>query len=65
MKVARVQAMAAKITSREKNKRPRLVSLTKNLGGMVSRIAFKDLQESSASGYIIERDLFTNRRTMA
>ena len=42
--------MAAKITSREKNKRPRLVSLTNNLEGMISLIAFKDLQESSSSG---------------
>jgi hypothetical protein len=64
MKVARVQAMTAKTTSREKNKRPRLVSLTKNLGGMASLISFKDLQERN--GYI-ERDLFENEleRTMA
>ena len=54
MKVARVQAMVAKITSREKNRILRLVSLTKNLGGMASLIAFKDLQESN--GYIVERN---------
>ena len=44
MKVARVQAMAARIMSREKNERPRLVSLTKNFGGIVSLIAFRDLK---------------------
>lgn len=65
MKVARVKAMTAKIMSREKNKRPRLVSLTKNLGGMASLISFKDLQENNASGYIIERNYFEKQRTMA
>lgn len=44
MKVAKVQAMAARIMSREKNERPRLVSLTKKFGGMLSLISFKDLQ---------------------
>ena len=65
MKVARVQAMAAKIMSREKNKRPCLVSLTKNLGGMASLISFKDLQERNGCVMNNERDCFENQRTMA
>lgn len=47
IKVARVQAMAAMIISRAKYKRPRLVSLTKNWGGIAALISFKDLQESN------------------
>ena len=59
MKVARVQAMAAKIMSREKNKRPCLVSLTKNLVGMASLISFKDLQERNGCVMNNERDCFS------
>ena len=47
MKVAKVQKMAARIRSRAKYKRPRLVSLIKNRGGIAALISFQDLQESN------------------